>query len=51
MRCGVLLNNEKAHTCDRYELTYQSPVYDTSGSSYAEQEAAIMDSRGQLKVA
>jgi hypothetical protein len=32
-------------------LTYESPVYDPSGSSYAEQEAAMMDSRGQLKVA
>jgi hypothetical protein len=32
-------------------LTYESPVYDLSGSLYAEQEAAMMDSRGQLKVA
>jgi hypothetical protein len=32
-------------------LTYESPVYDPSGSSYAEQEAAMMDSRGKLKVA
>jgi hypothetical protein len=42
---------EEFDTCDRYELTYESPVYDPSGSSYAEQEAAMMDSRGQLKVA
>jgi hypothetical protein len=42
---------EEFDTCDRYELTYESPVYDPCGSSYAEQEAAIMDSRGQLKVA
>jgi hypothetical protein len=41
---------EEFDTCDRYELTYESPVYDPSGSSYAEQEAAMMDSRGQLKV-
>jgi hypothetical protein len=32
-------------------LTYESPVYDPSGSSYAEQEAAMMDLRGQMKVA
>jgi hypothetical protein len=32
-------------------LTYESPVYDPSGSSYAEQEAAMMDLRGQLKIA
>jgi hypothetical protein len=32
-------------------LSYESPVYDPSGSSYAEQEAALMDSKGQLKVA
>jgi hypothetical protein len=42
---------EEFDTCDRYELTYESPVYDPSGSSYAEQEAVMMDSRGQLKVA
>jgi hypothetical protein len=42
---------EEFDTCDRYELTYESLVYDPSGSSYAEQEAAMMDSRGQLKVA
>jgi hypothetical protein len=44
------LTQEEFDTCDRYELTYESPVYDPSGSSYAEQEAAMMDSRGQLKV-
>jgi hypothetical protein len=42
---------EEFDTCDRYELTYESPVYDPSGSSYSEQEAAMMDSRGKLKVA
>jgi hypothetical protein len=42
---------EDFDTCGRYELTYESLVYDPSGSSYAEQEAAMMDSRGQLKVA
>jgi hypothetical protein len=42
---------EEYDTCDRYELTNESPVYDPSESSYAKQEAAMMDSRGQLKVA
>jgi hypothetical protein len=42
---------EEFYTCDQYELTYESPVYEPSGSSYVEQEAAMMDSRGQLKVA
>jgi hypothetical protein len=32
-------------------LTYESPVYYPSRSSYAEQEAAMMNSRGKLKVA
>jgi hypothetical protein len=27
---------EECDTCNRYELTYESPVYDPSGSSYAE---------------
>jgi hypothetical protein len=42
---------EEFDTCDRYALTYESPVYDPSGSSYAKQEAAMMDSSAQLKVA
>jgi hypothetical protein len=45
------ITQEEFDTCDRYDLTYDSPVYDPSGSSYAEQEAEIMDTRGQLKVA
>jgi hypothetical protein len=43
--------HEEFDTCNRYELTYESLVYDLIGSSYAEQESAIMDSRGRLKVA
>jgi hypothetical protein len=56
--CGVVScfttrkpTQEEFDTCDHYELTYESPVYDPIGSLYAEQEAAMMDSRGQLKVA
>jgi hypothetical protein len=32
-------------------LTYEILLYDPIGSSYAEQEAAMMDSRGQMNVA
>jgi hypothetical protein len=55
--CGVVYcfttrntKQEEFDTCDRHELTYGSPVYEPSRSSYAEQEAAMMDSRGKLKV-
>jgi hypothetical protein len=41
---------EEFYTCNRYELTYESPVYDPSGLLYAEQESAMIDSREQLKV-
>jgi hypothetical protein len=37
---------EEFESCDRYELTYEIPVYGPIGLSYAEQEAATMDSRG-----
>jgi hypothetical protein len=37
-------------TCDRYELTYEYPEYDPSGTTFHEQEAIMMDSWGNLKV-
>jgi transcription initiation factor TFIIIB Brf1 subunit/transcription initiation factor TFIIB len=37
-------------TCDRYELTYESPEYDPYATTFHEQEASIMDSWGNLKV-
>jgi hypothetical protein len=37
-------------TCDRYELTYESPEYDPSATTFHEQEASMMDSWGNLKV-
>jgi hypothetical protein len=36
-------------TCDRYELTYASPEYDPSTTTFHEQEAGVMDSWGNLK--
>jgi hypothetical protein len=37
-------------TCDRYELTYESPEYDPSAKTFHDQEAGMMDSWGNLKV-
>jgi hypothetical protein len=30
-------------TCDRYELTYESPEYDPSAKTFHDQEAGMMD--------
>jgi hypothetical protein len=37
-------------TCDRHELTYESPEYDPSATTFHDQEAAMMDSWGKRKV-
>jgi hypothetical protein len=37
-------------TCDRYEFTYESPEYDTSTTTFHDQESSMMDSWGNLKV-
>jgi transcription initiation factor TFIIIB Brf1 subunit/transcription initiation factor TFIIB len=37
-------------TCDRYELTYESPVYDPSARTFHDQEAGMMGSWGNIKV-
>jgi hypothetical protein len=37
-------------TCDRYELTYESPEYDPSATAFHDQEAGMMDSWGNIKV-
>jgi hypothetical protein len=37
-------------TCDRYELTYESPEYDPYATTFHEQEASMMNSWGNLKV-
>jgi hypothetical protein len=37
-------------TCDRYELTYESPEYYPSATTFHDQEASIMDSWGNIKV-
>jgi hypothetical protein len=37
-------------TCDRYELTYESPEYDPSTKTFHDQEAGMTDSWGNLKV-
>jgi hypothetical protein len=40
----------KFETCDRYELTYESPEYDPSDTTFHDQEAGMMDSWGNIKV-
>jgi hypothetical protein len=37
-------------TCDKYELTYESPEYDPSYRTFHDQEACMMDSWVNLKV-
>jgi hypothetical protein len=37
-------------TCDRYELTYESPEYDPSAKTFHDQEAGMMDAWGNLKI-
>jgi hypothetical protein len=37
-------------TCDSYGLTYESPVYDPSATTFNEQEASMMDSSVNPKV-
>jgi hypothetical protein len=36
--------------CDRYELTYESPEYAPSTTTFHEQEVSMMDSWGNIKV-
>jgi hypothetical protein len=37
-------------TCDRYELTYETPEYEPSAKTFHGQEAGMRDSWGNLKV-
>jgi hypothetical protein len=37
-------------TCDRYELTYETPEYDQSDTTFDDQEAGMVDSWGNIKV-
>jgi hypothetical protein len=37
-------------TCDRYELTFESPEYDSSATTFHDQEAGMMYSWGNIKV-
>jgi hypothetical protein len=41
---------QKFGTCDRYELTYESPDYDPSAKTFHDQEAGMMDSWVNIKV-
>jgi hypothetical protein len=44
------LTQMEFETCDRYELTYESPEYDPSATIFHDQESGMMDSWGNLKV-
>jgi hypothetical protein len=44
------LTQEKIDTCDRYEMTYESPEYDPSVKSFSKKEAGMKDSQGRLKI-
>jgi hypothetical protein len=37
-------SQQEFETCDRYELTYESPEYDPSAKTFHDQEAGMMDS-------
>jgi hypothetical protein len=37
-------------TCERYELTYETPDYDPSATTFHEQEAGMVDSWGNIKI-
>jgi hypothetical protein len=41
---------QEFETCDRYDLTYESPEYDPSATTFHDQEAGMMESWGDLKV-
>jgi hypothetical protein len=41
---------EEVDTCDRYELTFETPEYYPSSKTFHDQEAGIMDSWGRLKI-
>jgi hypothetical protein len=42
-------SQEEFEACTRYELTYESPVYDPNVTFFSEQEASMTDSYGKLK--
>jgi hypothetical protein len=36
--------------CERYELTYETPEYDPSATTFQDQEAGMVDSWGNIKI-
>jgi hypothetical protein len=43
-------SQQKFETCDRYELTYETPEHDPYAKTFHDQEAGMTDSWGNLKV-
>jgi hypothetical protein len=43
-------SQEGFETCERCELTYETPEYDPSAKTFHEQEAGMTDSWGNLNI-
>jgi hypothetical protein len=43
-------SQEEFETCERYELTYETPYYDPSAKTFHEQEAGMIDLWGNFKI-
>jgi hypothetical protein len=43
-------SQEEFKTCERYELIYDTPEYDTSANTFHEQESGMADSWGNLNI-
>jgi hypothetical protein len=43
-------SQDEFNTCDRYELTFESPEYYPTVTSFVQQEAGMIDAWGRLKV-
>jgi hypothetical protein len=41
-------SQEESDTCDRYELTFETPEYGTSAKNFHKQESGMTDSGGKL---
>jgi hypothetical protein len=40
----------ESETCERYELTYETPEYDPSATTFHDQESGMVDSWGNIKI-
>jgi len=47
---NVMPTQLEFETCERYELTYETPEYDPSATTFHDQEAGMVDSWGNIKI-